>query len=99
MSRELEEGLLRRLIEAEERGSPLTHAQLGRETCGSMWEDLWANMYIVAVGQENKMVSVVGQDTQYVASAYGKWYLAKLEAERRGETPPPAPPPRTVQMF
>jgi len=99
MSRELEEGLLRRLIEAEGRDSPLTHAQLGRETCGSTWEDLWANMYIVAVGQEDKMVSVVGQDSQYVASAYGKWYLAKLEAERRGEAPPPAPPPRTVQMF
>jgi len=96
MSAKLEELLLRRLIEAENAGSPLTHRQLGMETRGSTFEDLWAEMSIVVIGQERNLSCVVGPDSQYIASAYGKWKIAKLDAERQGKPVPPPPPSQTV---
>jgi hypothetical protein len=93
-----EEMLLRRLVEAEDRGCPLTHAQLGMETQGSTFEDLWADMRVVVKGRERQMVCAVGPDSQYVASAHGRWWLAKRDAERSGAPVPPAPAPEGVYL-
>lgn len=99
MSTDLEERLLRRLIEAEEKGTPLTHRQLGMEVHGSTFEDLWANMRVVIKGKERSICCVASPDSEYIASEYGKWWLAKQEAERAGKPAPPAPPERTVFLF
>lgn len=96
MVTKLEEELLRKLIQAENDGQPLTHAQLGNWTRGSTFEDLWAVMSIIVVGQEHNLVCQVNRDSQYIASPAGKWKIAKLDAERAGQPVPPFPPREPV---
>lgn len=99
MFAKLEEDLLRRLIDAEDRGRPLTHRQLGIETRGSTFEDLWADMRIVIKGQERTLSCVSSPDSEYIASPHGRWWLSKREAEKAGKPVPPPPARQTVYLF
>lgn len=99
MFADLEEHLLRRLIKAEADGRPLTHRQLAHQVRGSSFDDLWAQGRIEVKGKEGVMCCEVTPDSEYVASHSGKHWIACLDADRRSEPRPPAPPSRTIAMF
>jgi len=81
---DLEAGLLRRLITAEEGGKPLTFENLGITTQGSTYEDLWAQGYIDIKGQEaNRMCCTHRKDSVLVASPTGRKWLAGYERKKR----------------
>lgn len=68
--------LLRRLIEAEDSGQPLTLMQLGIAVRTPGFEDLWARELINIRGQEGRLCCTAHQNSMFVVSPSGREWLA-----------------------
>ncbi len=101
MFTDLEESLLSRLIRAEDTGRPLTFADLGVETRGSTFEDLFGSRRVVVKGKEDVIMVGVTPQSQLVASPYGRWWVEAQKAKRDGRPEPPKPKPThtTVRLI
>ena len=75
---QLERELLKRLIDAEVAGKPLTYAQCARWIQGSTWEDLWADGMITIAGQG--FVATATPDSKVVATENGKQYFKTIKS-------------------
>ena len=81
---EAQADILRKLIVAEDKGSPLTPMQLGRATVqSSSFEDLWAQKLINIQGQEGQLVCTAYQDSAFIASPAGREWLAEYDKRKR----------------
>ncbi|MFA6608397.1 MAG: hypothetical protein WCT07_00595 [Candidatus Paceibacterota bacterium] len=78
----LEIAMLQRLLVAERVSKPITHTELGRETQGSTFEDLWSRGYIAIKGQSS-LITFVGPNSEYLVTQSGKAHLARHEAQQK----------------